>query len=104
MQGDHDKYLYWPFHFKVTFTLLNQLQTNNNQSRSFWSDTRSICFQQPCSDMNIAYGISKCFPLDILEQNENHFVRDDTLLIKLEVDFLAKKPGKLSLLNDTLVL
>jgi hypothetical protein len=49
--------------------------------------------------MNIPYGFSKCFPLDIVEQNENHFVRDDTLLIQVAVDFLPKKSGKLSLLN-----
>jgi hypothetical protein len=104
MRGDLDKSLHWPLSFKVTFTLLNQIQSNDNPSRSFWSDTRSICFQQPRSDMNIAYGFSKCFSLDILKQNENHFVRDDALVIKVEVDFLAKKSGKLSLLNNTLVL
>jgi hypothetical protein len=92
MRGDYDAYLKWPFHFKVRFTLLDQIQ-HNNQSRFFWSNTASICFKQPSTTMNPAYGISQFFPLDKLEQNENGFVRNDILLIKVEVDFLAVKPG-----------
>jgi len=99
MRNDYDGILHWPFNFKVTFTLLNQLQPNDNQSRSFWSDTASVSFQRPRADINIPYGFSKCFPLDTVEQNENHFVRDDTLHIQVAVDFLTKKSGKLSLLN-----
>ncbi|CAF1183376.1 unnamed protein product [Rotaria sordida] len=92
MRGNYDDVLRWPFEFKVTFILLNHLSPNNNQSKFFWPDTKSIAFQCPRSNMNIAYGFSKFFPLDLFEQNENHYVKDDRMSIKIEVDFLAERP------------
>ncbi|CAF1151459.1 unnamed protein product [Rotaria sordida] len=92
MRGNYDDVLRWPFEFKITFTLLNHLSPNNNQSKFFWPDTKSIAFQCPRSNMNIAYGFSKFFPLDLFEQNENHYVKDDRMSIKIEVDFLAERP------------
>ncbi|CAF1201287.1 unnamed protein product [Rotaria sordida] len=92
MQGNYDDVLRWPFEFKITFTLLNHLSPNNNQSKFFWPDTKSIAFQCPISNMNIAYGFSKFFPLDLFEQNENHYVKDDRILIQVEIDVLAERP------------
>ncbi|CAF4143157.1 unnamed protein product [Adineta steineri] len=57
----NDVNLQWPFKFKVKFTLINHLLSNNNQSVSFWPDITSNCFQYPTSDINIPYGKSKCF-------------------------------------------
>ncbi|CAF4324407.1 unnamed protein product, partial [Rotaria sordida] len=56
-------------------------------------------FQHPTTDMNIAYGISKFFPLNVFQQNKDQFVRDDALFIKVETDFLTKMP-EISLNND----
>jgi len=98
MRGDYDTDLQWPFKFKIKFTLLNQLSSNYNQSNSFWPDTTSSCFQQPRGDMNIAYGISKCFALDLFKKNQTEFVQNDTMFIGVEVDFSAKRPSEMSLL------
>ncbi|CAF3951626.1 unnamed protein product [Rotaria sordida] len=92
MRSNYDNDLRWPFQFKVTFTLLNDLSPNNNQTTSFWPNTKSIAFQCPRSEMNIAYGISKFFPLNLFEQNENHYVQNDRMFIKIEVDFLTERP------------
>jgi hypothetical protein len=37
--------------------------------------------------MNIASGIPKFFPLAMIEQEGNPYVRDDTMFIKVMVDF-----------------
>ncbi|CAF3978944.1 unnamed protein product [Rotaria sordida] len=91
MQGNHDAILQWPFKFKVTFTVLNQLSLNNNHSISFWFDTTSSCFQHLTTDMNIIYGISRFLPLDLFEKNQNQYVQNDTMFFKVEIDFSAEK-------------
>jgi hypothetical protein len=37
--------------------------------------------------MNIASGIPKFFPLAMIQQENNPYVRDDTMFIKVTVDF-----------------
>jgi hypothetical protein len=101
MRGDFDNSLHWPLNFfKVTFTLLDQVQ-GNDQSCSFWSDPNSICFQKPRSDMNIGYGISQCFPLTTLLQDGYRFIHNGTLKIRIVVDFSTPRPRKLSRLDRT---
>ncbi len=100
MRGDYDKFLRWPFKFKVRFTLLDQLQSNNHQSKTFWSDITSTCFERPRADMNKSYGFSEFFPSDVLEK---YFIQNDTVFVKIEVDWLTKISGKLSLLNNILI-
>lgn len=97
IRGDSDQTLRWPFKCKVTFTLLNQSQSNNNHSNSFCCNTTSISFQCPNTDMNFPYGFSKFFPLNLLKQNENYFISDDTLFIKVQVDLLVDITGKIFL-------
>ncbi|CAF3341762.1 unnamed protein product [Rotaria sp. Silwood1] len=99
MRGSYDNDLCWPFQFKVTFTLLDHLSPNNNQTNFLWPDTKSIAFQRPSSEMNIPYGISKFVPLNVFEHNENHYVKNDRMFIKIEVDFLAERPT-ISLIGD----
>ena len=64
-RGEYDAILKWPFHFKVVFSLLNQLAPEDDRhhlSEFFWPDMQSICFQCPRIEMNEAYGIKKvCF-------------------------------------------
>jgi hypothetical protein len=104
MQGNYDANLQWPFKFKVTFTFINQLTPENNHSVSFWPDMSSSSFQRPNTEMNIPYGISKGFPLDVFNQNEDQFVQDDTMFVKVAVDFLAELPGKTPVLNNLFIL
>jgi hypothetical protein len=92
MRGEYDSLLKWPFHFKVKFSLLDQSSTKDNQhhfSEYFWSDTSSTCFQRPQLEMNEAYGIEKFFPLDL-----DRYIQNDTMFIKIEVDFMSIPPGK----------
>ncbi|CAF1544353.1 unnamed protein product [Rotaria magnacalcarata] len=44
--------------------------------------------------MNIASGITKFFPLAMIQQDGNPYVRDDTMFIKVVVDF-GDKPKTL---------
>ncbi|CAF4614872.1 unnamed protein product [Didymodactylos carnosus] len=87
MKGDHDAVLKWPFNYKVTFCLYDQSGQNQNVIDSFRPDTKSYSFQRPQSEMNIASGIPKFFPLSIIKQDGNNYVRDDTMFIKIIVDF-----------------
>ena len=87
MRGPHDAILQFPFNHKVTFCMYDQAGGERHIIDSFRPDTRSNSFQRPRSDMNIASGIPKFFPLSLLEQENNPYVRDDTMFIKILVDF-----------------
>ncbi|CAF1080002.1 unnamed protein product [Rotaria sordida] len=50
-------------------------------------DVSSLKQKRPRSEMNIASGIPKFFPLTMIEQDGNPYVRDDTMFIKIMVDF-----------------
>ncbi|CAF4463459.1 unnamed protein product [Rotaria sp. Silwood2] len=87
MRGKHDAILKFPFNYKVTFCLYDQTPTQRHIIDSFRPDTRSSSFQRPRSEMNIASGIPKFFPLAMIQQEGNPYVRDDTMFIKIMVDF-----------------
>ncbi|CAF5164354.1 unnamed protein product, partial [Rotaria magnacalcarata] len=59
---------------------------------SIWPNTGSICFQRPRLAMNEAYGIKKFIALDEFQMNRNHFVQNDTIFIKIELDFMSTPP------------
>jgi hypothetical protein len=83
MKGDYDAILKWPFHYKVTFCLLDQTGNNRHIIDSFHPDVKSNSFQRPKDNTNIASGIPKFFPLPMLLQDDNAYVREDTLYIKI---------------------
>jgi hypothetical protein len=87
MRGEYDSILVFPFNFKVTFCLFDQTTNQRHIIDSFRPDTKSNSFQRPRSDMNIASGIPKFCPLTMIQQDNNSYVRDDTMLIKVMVDF-----------------
>ncbi|CAF1460942.1 unnamed protein product [Rotaria sordida] len=68
MRGPHDSILKFPFNYKVSFCLYGQTT-------------------RPRSKMNIASGIPKFFPLTMIQQENNPYVRDDTMFIQVLVDF-----------------
>ena len=86
MKGDYDALLQWPFGYKVTFCLFDQTGNNRHIIDSFRPDTKSNSFQRPKTDANIASGIPKFFPLPMIQQDDNPYVRDDTLFLKIIVD------------------
>ncbi|CAF4398838.1 unnamed protein product, partial [Didymodactylos carnosus] len=87
MRGEYDAILKWPFHFKVTFCMFDQSGQQRHIIDSFRPDVKSNSFQIPKTQMNIASGIPKFFPLPTLQQDGNNYVKDDTLFIKCIVDF-----------------
>ncbi|CAF3375195.1 unnamed protein product [Rotaria sp. Silwood1] len=87
MRGLNDPMLKFPFNYKVTFCLYDQTPAERHIIDSFRPDIKSSSFQRPRSDMNIASGIPKFFPLKAIQQEGNSYVRDDTIFIKILVDF-----------------
>lgn len=86
MKGEHDALLQWPFKYKVTFCLMDQTGQGRHMIDSFRPDIKSNSFQRPTNNANIASGIPKFFPLPMLQQEDSHFVREDTMFIKIMVD------------------
>ena len=87
MRSQYDSILTFPFHFKVTFCLYDQTPLQRHIIDSFRPDVRSNSFQRPRSEMNIASGIPKFAPLSVIEDGRNPYVWDDTMFIKVMVDF-----------------
>jgi hypothetical protein len=87
MRGRNDPILKFPFNYKVTFCLYDQTPVQRHIIDSFRPDIRSSSFQRPRSETNIASGIPKFFPLATIQQKGNPYVRDDTMFIKVMVDF-----------------
>ncbi|CAF3840763.1 unnamed protein product [Rotaria sordida] len=87
MRSVNDPILKFPFNYKVTFCLYDQTPAQRHIIDSFRPDIRSSSFQRPRSDMNIASGIPKFFSLEIIQQEGNSYVRNDTMFIKVMVDF-----------------
>ncbi|CAF2674022.1 unnamed protein product [Rotaria sp. Silwood2] len=87
MRGEHDALLEFPFSFKVIFCLLDQTFQQRHIIDSFRPDVKSNSFQRPRSDMNLASGIPKFVPLTMIQQDNNPYVRDDTMFIKALIDF-----------------
>lgn len=87
MRGEYDAVLQFPFSYKITFCLLDQTLQKRHIIDSFRPDVKSNSFQRPRSDMNIASGIPKFCPLTAIQADNNPYVQDDTMLIKVFVDF-----------------
>ncbi|CAF1523826.1 unnamed protein product [Rotaria sp. Silwood1] len=87
MRGLNDPILKFPFNYTVIFCLYDQTPQQRHIIDSFRPDIKSNSFQRPRSDMNIASGIPKFFPLEVIQQEGNPYVRDDTMFIKIMVNF-----------------
>ncbi|CAF0859721.1 unnamed protein product [Adineta ricciae] len=87
MRGPNDAILKFPFNYKVTFCLYDQTPQQRHIIDSFRPDIQSSSFQRPRSEMNIASGIPKFYPLVEIQRKDNPYVREDTMFIKVMVDF-----------------
>jgi hypothetical protein len=87
MRSLNDPILKFPFNYKVTFCMYDQTPAQRHIIDSFRPDMRSNSFQRPRSEMNIASGIPKFFSLSTFQQEGNPYVCDDTMFIKIMVDF-----------------
>ena len=96
IQGEYDAILHWPFKYRVTFSVFDGTSFENAFSKSVWPNTTSNGSQRPSTSSNIVYGVSNFLPLCLLEQNGNQYVRDDTMFIKVFVDFITDCPSAIS--------
>jgi hypothetical protein len=96
MRGEYDAILQFPFIFKVTFCLYDQTDQQRHIIDSFRPDPKSSSFQRPLFNMNIASGIPKFFPLAIFQQDNNPYIHDDTMFIKIVVHFVDRPRTLLS--------
>ncbi|CAF3539253.1 unnamed protein product [Rotaria sp. Silwood1] len=96
MRSDYDAILHWPFSYEVSFCLIDQSTLNNNNQRNitvaFWPDIRSTCFHRPVNNMNDGYGKKEFLSLVEFEQNKNLYVRDNTMFIEANINFLSERP------------
>ena len=87
LRGEYDSVLSFPFNYKVTFALLDQSGQQRHIIDSFRPDPKSNSFQRPALSMNIASGIPKFFPISMIQQDGNSYVQDDTMFIRVIIDF-----------------
>ena len=87
MRGPYDEDLEFPFNYKITFCLFDQTPQQRHIIDRFCPDTESNSFQRPQSEMYIPIGIPRFCPLSLIQQEGNPYVRDDTMFIKVMVDF-----------------
>ncbi len=85
MRGEYDAIQEWPFNFQIIFCLYDLMDKKSHIIKSFQSDTKSICFQRPQGEMNIASGIPKFFPVSKLQQDNNPYVCDGSIYIQVMI-------------------
>ncbi|XP_069765726.1 TNF receptor-associated factor 3-like isoform X2 [Narcine bancroftii] len=86
MRGEYDSLLPWPFRQKVTFTLLDQGPRKDHVSDTFKPDPNSSSFGRPQREMNVASGCPLFVSQTVLENKNHHFIKDNTIFIKITVD------------------
>ncbi|XP_078097875.1 TNF receptor-associated factor 3-like isoform X2 [Mustelus asterias] len=86
MRGEYDPLLAWPFRQKVTLSLLDQGPAKTHVSDTFKPDPSSTSFRRPQVDMNVASGCPLFVSQTVLENEAHHYVKDDTIFIRVTVD------------------
>ena len=79
MKGEYDAVLPWPFHKKVTFTLIDQREDPNSRKnivKSYTADPELKTFARPVTDENGGLGYKKFVSHDQLK--ERHYMVEDT--------------------------
>ena len=87
MKSDYDAMLPWPFHKKITFTLIDQQQEERdkkNIAMSFIADPKLDSFQRPETDRNIGRGFRKF--VSHTDLKTRRYVVDDVILIQVQID------------------
>jgi len=89
LKGEYDPILTWPFDFPVNFCLFDQSGQGCHIIDAFHPDKTSPSCQRPCSKENVASGILKFCPLAVIQQQENRYIQNGKMYIKIEVNFLG---------------
>ena len=85
MKGEYDATLTWPFHKKVSFTLIDQQENANDRKdivKSFTSDKRKH-FERPVTEENIGIGYYKFVSHEALQ--ERRFIVDDAIFFLCQI-------------------
>lgn len=86
MKGEYDAMLTWPFHKKVTMTLIDQQENakdRENIAKPFITTGFPECFGRPENDENIANGILQFVSHEKLQ--ERRYIVDDTIFIQIRI-------------------
>ena len=85
MKSEFDSLLPWPFSKTVTFTLLNQDNSEKNVKESFNADVKSSSFKRPTKHMNIASGCPFFVAQEKLKEPGNGFIKDGCFYLDIKV-------------------
>ncbi|CAF3154047.1 unnamed protein product [Rotaria sp. Silwood2] len=88
MRNLNNAILKFPFNYKIIFCLYDQSPAKRHIIHSFLPVISTNSFQGSELDMNIISGIPECFSLELIQREENSYVRNDTMFIKIMVDFI----------------
>ena len=86
MKGEYDAMLTWPFHKKVTMTLIDQQEKakdRENIAMSFITTGFPESFGRPVNDENIANGYRQFVSHEKLQ--ERRYIVDDTIFIQIRI-------------------
>ena len=86
MKGEYDSILKWPFHKKVTFTLIDQQEKANDREdivKSFTSDAKRKNFERPVTEENLGIGFAKFVCHEKLQ--ERRFIVDDAIFFQCQI-------------------
>ena len=86
MKGEYDASLTWPFHKKVTFTLIDQKENANDRKnivRSFTSDSKRKSFERPVKEENVGWGLDKF--VSHKELQKRCYTVDDAIFIQVHI-------------------
>lgn len=86
MKGHYDAILPWPFHYKVTFTLIDQQDDPTKRQNVVQSLIAGNCTRRPTSDIASCcdgQGISRFVSHKILMTRR--YIVDDTLFLQVEI-------------------
>ena len=87
MKSDYDATLPWPFHKKVTFTLIDQQQQENDKMnivKSLIADPELKNFARPEAVSNVGRGFHKF--VSHTDLRTRRYVVDDAIFIQVKID------------------
>ena len=100
MKGEYDASLTWPFHKKVTFTLIDQQENANDRKNIVWSftsDPKRRSFERPVKEQNVGWGLSEFVSHEKLQKSR--YIVDDAIFIQVQIT-LPEQTNVTVLLNS----
>ena len=83
MRGEYDAFLQWPFNQIVKLILQDQ-DKECDLIQLLYPNVKSVSFQQPQDDMNVAFGCPMFAPLPILDNSS--YVKNDVMFLMCKIE------------------